>query len=327
MQTGRLGRWLACTALAATAAVSTLSHGQDWPSGPVRVIVPFAAGSTPDITARLIGERLTARLGQPMVVENKTGAAGNIGTDAIAKAKPDGQAIGLSIAGPLAVNSLLYGKMPYDPARDLQPVTIATSQPAVLVVANRVPARNAAELLALLKKQPKALSYSSMGAGTISHLAVAALAARSEADPVHVPYPGSGAAVTAVIAGDVDMAILPAATVMPHVRNGRIKALAVASAKRSPSLPDLPTLAEAGIADVQADAWIGYVVPAGTPAPIVKRLHDEIVAVLAEPAMREKLRLQFMDPVGNTPDAFRRVMAEDVARWKPVIEKHRIRLD
>ncbi|TDF64986.1 tripartite tricarboxylate transporter substrate binding protein [Cupriavidus sp. L7L] len=313
--------------LSALLTIPAAGFAQDWPSGPVRVIVPFAAGSTPDLAARIISERLSVRLGKPLVVENKSGASGNIGTDAVAKAAPDGQTIGVSIAGPLAVNTLLYKKLPYDPAKDIEPITIAATQPAVLVVSHKLGVGSTKDFLALLKKNPSKFSFSSTGAGTISHLAMEAIAGRCNADPVHVPYPGSGAAVTAVIAGDVDFALLPAAAVMPHIKAGKLKGLAVASAKRSATLPELPTLAEAGLDDIQADAWIGFIVPAKTPPAIVTRLHKEIVQVLAEPAVHEKLKLQYMDVVGDSPSQFRAVMASDLARWKPIVQKHNIKLD
>lgn len=305
---------------------SGAASSQDWPQGPVKLVVPFDAGSTPDLVARLIGDRLATRLHQPFVVENKSGAAGNIGTDAVAKADPDGRTIGVSIAGPLGVNSLLFKKMPYDAAKDIDLVTIAVSQPSVLVVSSKLATTDAKQLAALFKGDAK-LSFASIGAGSISHLAMAALVAQAGGDAVHVPYRGSGAAVTAVLAGLVDMALLPAAAVMPHVESGKLRALAVASPARSPSLPALPTLAESGLPDIKGDAWIGFIAPARTPAPVVKRLHEQIAQVLAEPAVRDKLRTQYMDPVGNSPDEFRRLLASDVARWKPVVEKNKLTLD
>lgn len=312
--------------LAALALPCGLAFAQDWPQAPVRVVVPFDAGSTPDLAARVIGERLAARLHQPFVVDNKSGAAGNIGTDAVAKADPDGRTIGVSIAGPLGVNSLLFRKMPYDTVKDIDLVTIAVSQPSVLVVSSKLATADAKQLSALLKGDAK-LSFASIGAGSISHLAMAALVAQAGGDAVHVPYRGSGAAVTAVLGGQVDMALLPAAAVMPHVKAGKLRALAVASPARSPSLPELPTLAESGLPDIKGDAWIGFIAPAGTPAAIVKRLHEQIAQVLAEPAVKDKLRAQYMDPVGNSPEEFRRLLASDVARWKPVVEKNKLTLD
>ena len=289
--------------------------------------MPFGPGSTPDIVARIVAEKLQPRLGQPVLVENKPGASGNIGTDAVAKAAPDGQTLGLSIAGPLAVNALLYRTMPYDAARDLVPITIAATQPSVLVASDRLKVSNARELIALLKSNPGKYNYSSMGAGTISHLAMEALAARAGTQLVHVPYNGSGPALLALLSGDVDLACLPAAAVMPQVRAGKVKPLAVATARRSSALPQVPTLAEAGLENVYAEAWMGFVAPAGTPAAVVRRWHDELTAVLVQPDVREKLRAQLMDVVAGTPEEFRAVMQGDVERWKPVIEKNRITLD
>jgi tripartite-type tricarboxylate transporter receptor subunit TctC len=312
--------------LASLSLTGTLALSQDWPKTPVKVVVPFDAGSTPDLAARVIGERLAVRLNQPFVVENKSGAAGNIGTDAVAKADGDGRTIGVSIAGPLGVNALLFRKMPYDAARDIELVTIAVSQPSVLVVGGQSPAADTKQLSDLMKKKTR-LSFASIGAGSISHLAMAALVAQTGGDAVHVPFRGSSAAVTALLSGQVDMALLPAAAVMPHVTAGKLRALAVASPTRSPSLPNLPTLAESGLPDIKADAWIGFIAPAKTPKSVIKILHEEVVQVLAEPAVKNKLRAQYMDPVGNSPEAFRQVLEADVARWKPVVEKNRITLD
>jgi len=310
----------------ALAAASFTTAAQDWPSGPVRVVVPYGPGSTPDIVARVVADRLASRLGKPFVIDNKPGAGGMLGTDAVAKASPDGQTIGLSIAGPLAVNTLLYKKMPYDPA-ELAPVTIAATQASVVVAAPSLNVGSASELVALLKANPGKYNYSSMGAGSISHLAMEALAARAGTQMVHVPYAGSGPAVAALLAGDTHVAALPAASVMGHIKAGKLRALAVATEKRSPALPELPTLREAGIENVYAEAWMGFVVPAKTPEPIVARLREEIARALAEPEVREKLRAQYMDVVANTPAEFRAAMKADVERWKPVIERNNIKLD
>ena len=313
------GAFLACASFAGFA--------QAWPSGPVRVIVPYGPGSTPDIVARVVADKLATRVGKPVIVQNRAGAAGNIGTEAVARAAPDGRTIGLSIAGPLGVNTLLFHKLPYDPQRDLAPVTIAATQPSVLVVPPKLGVNSTAELLALLRKNPGKYNYASMGAGTISHLAMEALAARSGTQIVHLPYPGSGPAVLALLSGDAQMACLPAGAVMAQVKAGKLKALAVATAKRSSLMPELPTLEEAGLKDVHADAWMGFVVPAKTPAPIVQKIHDEIVAVLKEPDVRAKLRSQYMDTVASTPAELRATLDGDLARWKPVIEKNHIKLD
>jgi tripartite-type tricarboxylate transporter receptor subunit TctC len=318
-----LGSLLALSIIvAAPAAVA-----DDWPARPVHVIVAFAPGSTPDIVARMVSERLALRLGKPVVVENKPGAAGNIGTDAVAKAAPDGYTLGVTISGPLAANTLLFKKLPYDPQTDIEPLTIAATQPSVLVVSPGVEAADMPALLARLRANQGKFNYASMGTGSISHLAMATVAARSGADIVHVPYAGSGQAVTSVLAGDTQMAVLPAAAVMPHVRAGKLKALAVATAKRSSVLPDLPTLAESGLPDIQGDAWMGFIAPAKTPAAIVGRLQAEISQIVKSDDMKQKLQAQLMEPVGGTSAEFRATLQSDLARWQPVIRKNNITLD
>jgi tripartite-type tricarboxylate transporter receptor subunit TctC len=309
------------------AVASFAARADAWPTGPVHLIVPFGPGSTPDVVARLVADKLSSKIGQPVIVENKTGAAGNIGTGEVARAKPDGETIGLSIAGPLGVNSMLFRKLPYDPRHDLAPVTIAATQPSVLVVSPKLGVDSTQQLLELLRKEPGKLNYASMGAGTISHLAMEALAARSGTRIVHVPYSGSGPAVLALLSGDAQLACLPAAAVIPQIKAGKLKALAVATEKRSAILPDLPTLAEAGLKNVYAEAWMGFVVPAKTPRPIVDRLHDDIVAILEEPDVRKKLAASSMDVVADTPAQMRATLDADMARWKPIIAKNHITLD
>jgi tripartite-type tricarboxylate transporter receptor subunit TctC len=322
-------RRAAALALAAgcTAASAQVAPATDWPKGPVHIIVPYGPGSTPDIMARIVGDGLAKRTGQSVIVENKAGAAGNLGTDAIAKAAPDGQTFGISIAGPLGVNSLLFKKMPYDAAKDLELVSIAATQPSVLVVPASLGVNSTEELLALMKKNPGKYNYASMGAGSISHLAMEALASRSRTQVVHVPYAGSGPAVTALLSGNADIAVLPAAAVMPQVKAGKVKALAVATGTRSASLPELPTLEEAGLKDVKADAWMGFAVPAKTPPAIIARIHDEIVQILAQPEVKEKLKPLYMEVVADTPAEARAWLAADIERWRPIIQKNNISLD
>ncbi|MEO8311531.1 MAG: tripartite tricarboxylate transporter substrate binding protein [Caldimonas sp.] len=309
------------------AASAQTASAADWPKGPLRIIVPYGPGSTPDIMARIVADGLAKRTGQPAIVENKTGAAGNLGTDAIAKAAPDGQTLGISIAGPLGVNALLFKKLPYDPAKDLELVSIAATQPSVLVVPATLSVNSTEELIALMRKNPGKYNYASMGAGSISHLAMEALASRSGTQVVHVPYAGSGPAVTALLSGNADIAVLPAAAVMAQVKAGKIKALAVATGKRSSALPDLPTLEEAGLKDVKADAWMGFAVPAKTPEPIIARIHDEIVQILNQPDVKEKLKPLYMEVVADTPAEARSWLNADIERWRPIIQKNKITLD
>jgi tripartite-type tricarboxylate transporter receptor subunit TctC len=299
---------------------------QDWPARTVKVIVPFGAGSTPDAVARLVADKLQQKLGQPFVVENKPGASGNIGTDAIAKAEPDGYTIGLSIGGPLAINTLLFSKLPYDPVKDLALVTTLTTQPSALAVPANLGVNSVAQLIDLLKREPGKYNFGSIGNGSLSHLAMEAIAQKSGAKLVHVPYGSSPQAMTAVIRGDVQMAVMPAISVTPHVASGAVKMLAVTTAKRSPLLPDVPTLKESGI-DVEADAWNGLVAPAGTPPAVLAKLHREVIAALHAPEVREKLNAQVMEPVGNTPAEFRAVIDADLARWAPVIQAAGIRIN
>src|SRR5215813_10343440 len=239
-----------------------------WPTRQVKLIVPFGPGSTPDVVMRLIADHLQQKLGQTFVVENKPGASGNLGTDAVVKAEPDGYTVGISIVGPLALNTLLFSKLPYDPFTDLALITRVSDQPSVLAINADVPANTTAELIALLKREPGKFNYGSIGNGSLSHLAMEALAIASDATLVHIPYASSPQAVTALIRGDVHLTCLPAISVVSQLPTGRIRMLAVTSQKRSPLLPDVPTLKEAGI-DVEANAWNGFIAPARTPEPVI----------------------------------------------------------
>lgn len=306
---------------------STSLLAQDWPQRPVRIIVPFPAASTPDNFARVLAESLRKRLGQPVVVENRPGAGGMIGTDAVAKAAPDGYTIGVTIVGPLVNNKLLYKKMPYDPDRDLAPITLALTQPGILVVPADRGINNLAELLADLRRRPGKANYASIGVGSLSHLTMELVALRSGTEIVHVPYPGSSQAVTALLAGEVDMGCLPALSVVSQIRAGKLKAIGVSTAKRSSQLPDVPTLKEQGLADLDAGAWNGIVAPAGTPAPLLERIRREIVAVLKEPEVVAVLNNQLMEVIGSTPEEFTAHLREERDRWTPVIVRSRITLD
>jgi tripartite-type tricarboxylate transporter receptor subunit TctC len=289
-------------------------------------VVPFGPGSTPDMVARLIADRLQSKLGQSFVIENKPGASGNLGTDAVAKAEPDGATIGISIGGPLAINTLLFSKLPYDPAKDIAPVTQLITQPSALAVNSGLGVNSVAELIALLKREPGKYNFGSIGNGSLSHLAMEAIALKSGTRMVHVPYPGSPQAMTAVLRGDVQMACLPAIAVTPHVAAGKVKILAVSTGKRSALIPDIPTLKESGI-DVEADAWMGLIAPGGTPAPMIAKIHDAVVEAITAPAAREKLATQLMEPIGNAPAEFRAVIEREVARWAPVIKAFDLKIN
>jgi tripartite-type tricarboxylate transporter receptor subunit TctC len=309
----------ATIALVALLLALVPAAAQEWPSKSVKVVVPFGPGSTPDMVARLIADRLQQKLGQSFVIDNKPGASGNLGTDAVAKAEPDGATIGVSIGGPLAINTLLFSKLPYDPAKDIAPVTQLITQPSALVINNSLGVNSVAELVALLKREPGKYNFGSIGNGSLSHLAMEAIALRSGTQMVHIPYPGSPQAMTAVLRGDVQMACLPAIAVTPQLASGKVKILAVSTGRRSALLPDIPTLKEAGI-DVEADAWMGLIAPARTPDVVISKVHDEVVEAIKAPDIRDKLATQLMEPVGNSPAEFRAVIEREVARWSPVIK-------
>jgi tripartite-type tricarboxylate transporter receptor subunit TctC len=297
-----------------------------WPTKTVRIIVPFGAGSTPDVVARLIAERLHQQLGQAFIVENRPGASGNTGTDAVAKAAPDGATIGISIGGPLAINTLLFAHLPYDPNKDLALITMLVTQPSALAVNAGLNVNSVPELIDLIKGNPGKYNYGSIGTGSLSQLAMEAIALKSGARLVHVPYASSPQAVTALIRNDVQMVCLPAISITPQLAKGAIKMLAISTAKRSPLLPGVPTLKESGV-DVEADAWMGLIAPAGVPQAMIERINHLVGEAITLPAIRAKLATQLMEPIPDTPAEFRARVNADIARWKPVIEAAKIKIN
>jgi tripartite-type tricarboxylate transporter receptor subunit TctC len=313
--------------LAFLSASSMPGLAQEWPTKTVHILVPFGPGSTPDIVARLVADGLTKKYpDSTFLVENKPGASGNLATDAVAKAEPNGATIGISIGGPLAINTLLFSKLSYDPSKDIAPITQLVTQPSVLAVNNDLKVNSVAELVTLLKNNPGKYNFSSIGNGSLSHLAMEAIALKSGTSVVHLPYPGSPQAITAVIRNDAQMACLPAISVTPQAANGTVKILAVSTARRSPFLPDVPTLKESGI-DVDADAWNGLIAPGGTPKPVIDKINKDVVGIITQPAVREKLATQLMEVVGSTPNEFRALIDREIARWAPVIQAANIKVN
>jgi tripartite-type tricarboxylate transporter receptor subunit TctC len=312
-----LKRTMVALILALTSSLPAVAQG--WPSKSVRIIVPFGPGSTPDVVARLVADRLQQKFGQPFLIENRPGASGNIGTDAVAKAEPDGYTIGVSIGGPLAINPLLFSAMPYDPKKDLAFITMLATQPSALAVNASINADSVPALVDLLKKNPGQYTFGSIGNGSLSHLAMEAIALKSGTQMVHVPYGSSPQAVTALIRGDVQIVCLPAISVTPQAASGKLRILAISTPERSPLLPGIPTLKEAGI-DVEADAWMGMIAPATTPEPVIATLQRATVEIVTSPDIRGKLAAQIMEPIPTTPEQFRDRIAFDVARWAPVIK-------
>ena len=304
----------------ALACFALLAHGQTYPARPVKMVVPFSPGGPNDIIARLIGNKLGEALGQQMVIDNRPGGGGNIGTDAVAKAPPDGYTLLSAGPGSLIMNPVLM-KVPYDTARDFAPVSLMAHAPNVLVVHPSVPAKTLKELLALARAQPGRLNYASSGPGSSAHVAVALFASMAHIDITHVPYRGTGPAVNDLVAGQVQLAIVGIPPVLPHVKNGRLRALGVTGKTRSPELPDVPTVDEAGVPGYVVNLWYGLLVPTGTPQAIVTRLASEVTRIVRAPEMREKLAAAGAEPGGGTPEDYAAVIRADTVLWTRVIKE------
>ena len=311
----------ALAALTIAGASAQPAPKQAWPARPIHMIVPFPAGSSPDLIARLIAEKLPHALGQPVIVENRPGAGGNLGTGLVAKAAPGGYTLGLSIPGPLAVNTVLYKKMEYDPFKDLAPVSLVGASPNLLVVDPKLGVNSVKEFVALVKSQPGKLNYGSVGNGSASHLTMELFKEAAGLDIVHVPYPGSPQVNAAILNGQIAAGFVVPATAMPLVQAGRLKALAVTTSARSVVLPEYPTLAESGYPQVVSTAWNAVVVPAKTPKAIVERLSREIVAIVRSEDVREKMIRIYFQPIGTSPDGLSKLMRSEVERWGKVIRK------
>jgi tripartite-type tricarboxylate transporter receptor subunit TctC len=316
-------------ALAALLVLVAWSPGraETWPSRPVRVVVAFAPGSTPDLTARLVAQGLGDALGQPFVVDNRSGASGNIGADAVAKAKPDGYTLLVATNGPIAVNPALFNNMPYDPARDLAPVSLLVRAPQIFVVNASLPVASFAELIAYAKAHPGGLSYGSVGSGSASHLAMEELKFRAGLELVHVPYRGFPPAVTDLLGGQIQVMCAIAAAVMPQIRDGKLRGLAITTALHSPIAPELPSVGELGFPELESYAWIGLMAPTGTPPDLIARLNRETVAALRRPAVQNNLEQQGYEVIADTPDAFADFIHAETARWTAVIRRVGVKLD
>ena len=299
---------------------ATCAAAQAWkPNGPVRFIVPIQGG-TVDIMARLAAARLQERWGQPVVVEAKPGAGGNIGTDQVAKSAPDGHTILVAFTAPITVNATLFDKMPYDPLKDLAPITLAVTTPNFLTVHPSVPANTVSEFIAYAKKNPGKLSYASVSIGSSSHLTMEMLKLAAGIDLTHVPYKGSAPAVTDLLAGQVQASMLVPGNVLPHLKAGKLKALATTGRKRFSGTPEIPTLIEAGFADFEAVAWIGFMAPGGTPRNIIDAYHSELMRVLAVPEVKQRLLDIQFEIVASTPEQFDEYIRWEMPRWAKVIK-------
>ncbi len=310
--------WLAA---ALCAAAGPAAAKTPWPTAkPIRIVVPYGPGSSPDVLVRLFSDKVGKSLGQTVIVENKPGAGGNTGTDHVAKSAPDGYTFLVSTNGPLVYSTVFNAKLPYDPFKDLAPVTLAGVQPNVCAVSNDLNVSDVKGWVAAMKKEPGKYNYSSTGVGSMSQLSVEIVKLKSGSHAVHLPYASSPLAVLAIMQGDVQFACVPPVAVMPQAKAGKVKAVAVTSAKRSKLVPDIPTMAESGFPDIQALAWMAIMAPAGTPPDIIDRMNKEIVAVLNEPETQQKLATAYMESVGSTPQELAKWMAEERERWTPVIK-------
>src|SRR5437762_3749950 len=311
-----LAAWLAlCWAVAEGVSAQT------WPDRPLKFVVAAPAGSSIDVLARIIGDRLKDRLGQAIVVDNRPAAGGTAATDFVAKSPPDGYTMVMSFNGPLALGPHLYSKLPYDPQKDLAPVIITSSQPNVLVVNAALPVKSVKELIAYAKANPGKLNYASVGNGSSSQLTMELLRSDAGIDIVHVPFNGSPPAVTATIQGETQMLFAVMQPLQAQIQAGKLRAIAVTTARRFPLLPDIPTIAEAGYPGFEALAWNGILVAAGTPHPIIQRLNTEINAILKDPSVKSALNAQGFDLIGGTPEDFANLIRSESEKWAPVIKK------
>ena len=319
---------LACLAMLLTnAAASFAANPQPWPAKPLRFVMTAPAGSSIDAIGRIVGDKLKDLLGQPIIVENRAGAGGTLATDFVAKSAPDGYTMVLSFNGPLAFGPHMYAKLPYNPFTDLIPVIITTSQPNVLTVNSALPVNSLKELVAYARANPGKLSYASVGSGSSSHLTMELMKAMAGLEIVHVPFDGSPPAITSVVANETQMLFAVPTAITPLFKTGKVKMLAVSGRVRYSLLPEVPTLAEAGLPNFEALAWNGVLVPAGTPHDIVTRLNRELNTVLRDTSVIEKLNNVGLEPVGGTPEAFRNLIRAESEKWAPIIERTGAKVD
>ncbi|HWI14799.1 MAG TPA: tripartite tricarboxylate transporter substrate binding protein [Burkholderiales bacterium] len=307
---------IAAAALPAVAA----EDASNYPSKPIRLVVPFTPGGSTDILARVIGMKLTEAWGKQVVIDNRPGAGGNIGVDLVAKSPADGYTLVMGHIGTFGVNPTLYPKLPYDPIRDFQPITLVALVPNMLSVNPALPAKSVKELVTLAKAKPGTINFGSGGNGSAAHLAGEYFKLMTKTEITHIPYRGTSPAVTDLIAGQIQMIITGVPPTLNFVKSGKLRALGVATSRRLALLPDLPTIAEAGVPGYEATQWYGVLAPAGTPKPIVTKLNAEMAKAIKGPDVREKLAADAAEPVGNSPEEFGAFIKKEIARWAPVVK-------
>ncbi len=322
---GGYARLILAIGVAIAAVIPAMA--QEWPQKTVRIINPFAAGTTTDTVARIIADRLQKRTGKPFIVESRPGGGGSVGTQEIARAAPDGHTFGVSIAGPLAHNTMLRRSMPYDPFNDLAPLALAVHQPCLLISTKTLAAADLRSVLAEFRKRPKAYNYALVGSGTLSHLLMVKLLAASGTELEPISYQGTPQAITAMIAGDTHIGCLPAFIALGQARGGKVNLLGIATAKRSPLLPEVPTLVEQGLDDLVGTAWMGAVAPSKTPKPLLDLISRMVIDALKQPDVVEMLAKQMVEVLAGTPEEYNAFVRDEIRRWKPVIEKNKIILE
>ena len=300
---------------------------QNWPAKPIRVVVPFPAGGGTDLIAREVGNKVVANTKWTFIYDNKPGSGGNIGVDAIAKAAPDGLNLVIGQTSNLAINPSLYSKLPYDPTKDLTPIVYIGSSPVVFVVASNSPYKTFGELLAAAKAQPDAINYASSGSGTVAHLATELMQKEAGVRMTHIPYKGAAQGLTDVIGGNVQVYVSSVPTLIGHIKSGKLRALAVTSAKRTDDLPNVPTVAESGLKGFEATTWFGLLGPAKLPAEVVSAVNAEVNKALRAEDLRKKLGDQGLDITGGTPEQFAKLMREDLVKWGKVVKESGARAD
>ena len=320
---GRLARirWTALLVLACAGAAAFAQATPGWPNKPIHILIPYAAGSSPDVFARIVADKIGPKLGQQVLVDNRPGGGGNTGTGAVAHSPGDGYTFLISTNGPLVYNTVLYKKLGYDPFTELRPVVLGGAQANVCAVRSDSGINNLGELVKAMKANPGKFNFSSTGVGSLSQLGVELLKAKTDTFAVHIPYASSPLAIMALLQGDVQFACVPAVAVMPQVKAGKLRPLAVSTAKRSALTPEIPTMKEAGLPEIENMAWMAVMAPASTPTEIVERLNKEINAALLEPDVKEKLASQFMEPVGGSADDLRNFMKRELTVMTPIIKR------
>jgi tripartite-type tricarboxylate transporter receptor subunit TctC len=309
-----------CAVILSTLFAAAPAAAQAYPDHPIKLVVPFPPGGPNDIIARVVGDKMAAILGQTIVIDNRGGAGGVVGTDLVAKSAPDGYTIGIASAGALAISASLVENVPYQTLKDLTPITLVASVPELLVVPESLPVKNFKDLIALAKSEPGKLNFASSGPGSMPHLAGELLKINAKIDIVHVPYRGAAPAVTDVLGGQVQMVFLDTPVLLPYIKSGKLRALAVAAKERAPSVPDVPTMGELGLKSVDAENWYGMVGPANLPKDIVEKLNKAAAEALKDPAVVAKLGPQGAKLIGDTPDHFRDFIKSEIDKWAAVVK-------